>query len=222
LNGKYNFATLLEVVGDEGKKVFKYEDDIYRMLSAIDGCEKNENVLELLDLKEIKKGNMCKNIVMVLQSKDSCDAMESFLKKYKKDVTDSEGNVIKKAFGNLSKYKIINIAGNSTNLDTSVAKKLINAEVERGNKTISLTVDKMLTGVTVKAWDTMFYMKDETAPQGYDQARFRIQSPYVKEVPELEVGDDLTTVYDTDEKQKIAFNSCLMIIDKLIESEEHE
>ena len=212
LDGKYNFATLLEVVGDEGKKVFKYEDDIYRMLSAIDGSEKNENVLELLDLQEIKKGNMCKHIVMVLQSKDSCDAMESFLKKYKKDVTEEDGTV-KKAFKNLGKYKIINIAGNSTNLDTAVAKRIINAEVERGNKTISLTVDKMLTGVTVKAWDTMFYMKDETAPQGYDQARFRIQSPYVKEVPELEVGDDLKTVYDTGEKQMIDMKPQTIFVD---------
>lgn len=212
LDGKYNFATLLEVVGDEGKKVFKYEDDIYRMLSAIDGSEKNENVLELLDLQEIKKGNMCKHIVMVLQSKDSCDAMESFLKKYKKDVTEEDGTV-KKAFKNLSKYKIINIAGNSTNLDTAIAKRIINAEVERGNKTISLTVDKMLTGVTVKAWDTMFYMKDETAPQGYDQARFRIQSPYVKEVPELEVGDDLKTVYDTGEKQMIDMKPQTIFVD---------
>ena len=213
LDGKYNFATLLEVVGDEGKKVFKYEDDIYRMLSAIDGSEKNENVLELLDLQEIKKGNMCKHIVMVLQSKDSCDAMESFLKKYKKDILDADGNVIKKAFKNLGKYKIINIAGNSTNLDTTIAKRIINAEVERGNKTISLTVDKMLTGVTVKAWDTMFYMKDETAPQGYDQARFRIQSPYVKVVPELEVGDDLKTVYDTGEKQKIDMKPQTIFVD---------
>ena len=212
LDGKYNFATLLEVVGDEGKKVFKYEDDIYRMLSAIDGSEKNENVLELLDLQEIKKGNMCKHIVMVLQSKDSCDAMESFLKKYKKDVTEEDGTV-KKAFKNLGKYKIINIAGNSTNLDTAIAKRIINAEVERGNKTISLTVDKMLTGVTVKAWDTMFYMKDETAPQGYDQARFRIQSPYVKEVPELEVGDDLKTVYDTGEKQMIDMKPQTIFVD---------
>lgn len=212
LDGKYNFATLLEVVGKGGKKVFKYEDDIYRMLSAIDGSEKNENVLELLDLQEIKKGNMCKHIVMVLQSKDSCDAMESFLKKYKKDVTEEDGTV-KKAFKNLSKYKIINIAGNSTNLDTTVAKRIINAEVERGNKTISLTVDKMLTGVTVKAWDTMFYMKDETAPQGYDQARFRIQSPYVKEVSELEVGDDLKTVYDTGEKQKIDMKPQTIFVD---------
>lgn len=71
----------------------------------------------------------------------------------------------------------------------------------------------MLTGVTVKAWDTMFYMKDETAPQGYDQARFRIQSPYVKEVPELEVGDDLKTVYDTGEKQKIDMKPQTIFVD---------
>ena len=48
----------------------------------------------------------------------------------------------------------------------------------------------MLTGVTVEPWDTMFYMKDCKSPQEYDQAKFRIMSPYVKEVETIELDDE--------------------------------
>ena len=40
----------------------------------------------------------------------------------------------------------------------------------------------MLTGTTVEQWDTMLFLKDTASPQEYDQAIFRLQSPYIKEV----------------------------------------
>ena len=46
-------------------------------------------------------------------------------------------------------------------------------------KTITLTVQRMLTGSTVKEWDTMIYLKDTASPQEYDQAIFRLQNQYV-------------------------------------------
>ena len=46
--------------------------------------------------------------------------------------------------------------------------------------TITLTVNRMLTGSTVKQWDTMLYFKDTASPQEYDQAIFRIQNQYIK------------------------------------------
>jgi hypothetical protein len=47
-------------------------------------------------------------------------------------------------------------------------------------KTITLTVNRMLTGSTVPEWDTMLYLKDTTSPQEYDQAIFRLQNLYIK------------------------------------------
>ena len=49
----------------------------------------------------------------------------------------------------------------------------------------------MLTGVTVPEWDTMIMLKNTRSAQEYDQAIFRIQNQYVKEIEE-----------DTNKKEK--------------------
>ena len=45
-----------------------------------------------------------------------------------------------------------------------------------------------MTGTTVEEWDTMLYLKDTSSPQEYDQAIFRLQNQYIKELVN-EVGD---------------------------------
>jgi len=87
----------------------------------------------------------------------------------------------KKRFVNLNKYEIINIAGVEDEYANTkeVIDKIKKCE-EEGKKTISLTVNKMLTGSTVEQWDTMLYLKDTVSPQEYDQAIFRIQNQYIK------------------------------------------
>ena len=176
--GKVNFLNLFRTTGLK----FKYENEILGMLKAIDGTERKEGVMAILDSPDIKKENMCKHIVMVLPRKEACDAMEKLL--------NDNRDVLK----NLGEYKIVKIStnGRSGNLDTNDAKEIIKSEDEAGNKTISLTVVQMLTGVSVPEWDTMFYMKDGDAAQPYDQARFRIQTPNIGERIVLELNDDGT------------------------------
>jgi hypothetical protein len=86
-------------------------------------------------------------------------------------------------FKHLSNYEIINISGveNEKNFkDTqSVQAKIKKCESENV-KTITLTVNRMLTGSTVPEWDTMLYLKDTSSPQEYDQAIFRLQNQYIR------------------------------------------
>ena len=74
----------------------------------------------------------------------------------------------------------------------SSKEKIEKFEAE-GKKTISLTVGKMLTGCTVKEWDTMIFLRNTASPQDYDQAIFRLQSQYVKT---LESDDDKIIRHD--------------------------
>lgn len=106
---------------------------------------------------------------MCLTFRASCDAMAALIKNNKK------------RFVNLNKYEIINIAGVEEEYENTkeVIDKIKKCE-EEGKKTISLTVNKMLTGSTVEQWDTMLYLKDTVSPQEYDQAIFRIQNQYIK------------------------------------------
>lgn len=153
---------------------FKNKAEVLDLLRAIDGSKEDENIFSFLNYDKIKQGSMCRHIVMVLPFCASCDAMENLLKT--------------EQFNNLNDYEIINIAGfdseramNRSDYAAHVKEKIENFESE-GKKTISLTVGKMLTGSTVKEWDTMIFLRNTSSPQDYDQAIFRLQSQYVKTI----------------------------------------
>lgn len=159
---------------DEKHNQFKYKDEVLDLLRTIDGSKEDENIFSFLNYDKIKKGSMCRHIVMVLPYCASCDAMENLLKAER--------------FNNLNDYEIINIAGfdsgkimNKPDYAARVKEKIEKFESE-GKKTISLTVGKMLTGSTVKEWDTMIFLRNTSSPQDYDQAIFRLQSQYVKTI----------------------------------------
>ena len=81
-------------------------------------------------------------------------------------------------------YEIINISGvDKPNLYKNVKdiKNKIKDYEKENKKTLTLTVNRMLTGSTVEEWDTMIYLKDTSSPQEYDQAIFRLQNQYVKD-----------------------------------------
>jgi len=54
-------------------------------------------------------------------------------------------------------------------------------------KTITLTVGKLTTGVTVKQWSSILMLRNLQAPETYFQAAFRVQSPWSVRNPD---GDD--------------------------------
>ena len=88
-------------------------------------------------------------------------------------------------FKNLGEYEILNISGvdaqHHFHMPTDIKNRIAKLESE-GKKTLTLTVNRMLTGSTVEQWDTMIYLKDTSSPQEYDQAIFRLQNQYVREL----------------------------------------
>ena len=156
---------------NNGHKKFINEAEILDLLQVIDGSKEDENLLGFLDYDKIKEGKMCRHIVMVLPYCASCDAMEELLK------------TKKETFKNLGEYEIINIsgvdAGRIYKKPSDIKDKI--KECENSNKkTITLTVNRMLTGSTVEQWDTMLYFKDTSSPQEYDQSIFRLQNQYIR------------------------------------------
>lgn len=172
----YAFSALLKPQSvkrsDDGKhKKFIFEQEILDLLEVIDGSKDDAELLGFLDYDRIKTGNMCRHIVMVLPYCASCDAMEELIR----------SNSTK--FKNLNGYEIINISGvdrpNEYRSAADIKRKIRQCEFE-GKKTITLTVNRMLTGSTVEEWDTMLFLKDTASPQEYDQAVFRLQNQFVK------------------------------------------
>lgn len=155
---------------DGSHRQFKHEAEILDLLEVIDGTKNDENLLGFLDYDKIKDGKMCRHIVCVLPFRASCDAMSALIKKNKD------------RFKNLGDYEIINIAGFDDERkykSTSDVKRFIKECETQNKKTITLTVNRMLTGTTVPQWDTMLYLKGTASPQEYDQAIFRLQNQYI-------------------------------------------
>ena len=156
---------------NNGHKKFKNKAEILDLLQVIDGSKEDENLLGFLDYDKIKEGKMCRHMVMVLPYCASCDAMEELLRE-RKDI-----------FKNLNEYEIINIsgvdAGKIYKKPSDIKNKVKECE-DLNKKTITLTVNRMLTGSTVEQWDTMLYFKDTSSPQEYDQSIFRLQNQYIR------------------------------------------
>lgn len=149
---------------------FIHEAEILDLLEVIDGTKEDENLLGFLDYDKIKEGKMCRHIVMVLPFRSSCDAMAALICR------------AEKRFKNLKEYEIINIAGFDDikkYKNTDDVKRTIKDCEKKNRKTLTLTVNRMLTGTTVPQWDTMIYLKGTVSPQEYDQAIFRLQNQYV-------------------------------------------
>ena len=157
---------------DDGSHTqFEYEQEIFDLLSVIDGSKDDDELLGFLDYDKIKAGNMCRHVVCVLPYCASCDAMEALIRNHADQ------------FRNLSEYEIVNISGvdqpNAYRSPSDIKRKIRECE-EAGRKTLTLTVNRMLTGSTVEQWDTMLFLKDTASPQEYDQAIFRLQNQFVK------------------------------------------
>ncbi len=170
---------------NENHRQFKNEAEILELLEVIDGSKEDDNLLGFLNYDKIKEGRMCRHMVCVLPFRASCDAMSALIQKNKD------------RFLNLGDYEIINIAGfdDETKYQTTEDVKQAIEKFENENKkTLTLTVNRMLTGTTVPQWDTMLYLKGTASPQEYDQAVFRLQNQYI------------TTFKDEDSGKIIKYN----------------
>ena len=153
---------------DNGHTRFVHEPEVLELMRAIDGSAEDENILSFLDYDKLKEGKMCRHMVFVLPFCASCDAMQALLQTHRTE------------FKNLQDYTIVNIAGVTNQFgSTDEIKQRITELEQQGKKSITLTVNRMLTGSTVREWDTMLFLKDVSSPQEYDQAIFRLQNQYV-------------------------------------------
>lgn len=152
---------------------FEHDEEVFDLLKIIDGTSSDSKLLGFLDYDKIKQGQMCRHMVMVLPYCASCDAMEKLISDHALE------------FKNLGEYEILNISGVDAQrhfrTPTDIKNRVAKLESE-GKKTLTLTVNRMLTGSTVEQWDTMIYLKDTSSPQEYDQAIFRLQNQYVREL----------------------------------------
>lgn len=81
------------------------------------------------------------------------------------------------------KYEIVNLSSSSVGSGFSALKflerRILASKQQNKLGTISLTVNKLTLGVTVKPWSSVFVLKDLSSPEQYFQSIFRVQTPDV-------------------------------------------
>src|SRR5699024_8075978 len=87
-------------------------------------------------------------------------------------------------------YKVVLAAGDGVSLEKGLEKEALNETantksfdkvrkaIEAHDKTITLSVGQLTTGVTVPEWTAVFMLNNIESPSLYFQAAFRSQNPY--------------------------------------------
>lgn len=159
-NPKADHASMPE--GCRGR--FVHEPEVKRFLDLL--CTKDATNNFPFSTPEYRR--MFRHTLWVVSHVDEAKALEQLLKEHK-------------TFGN-NRFQIINVAGNSDEDETrdnalDKVKKAIGDEHEK-TSTITISCGRLTTGVTVRSWTAVLYLKGGENAATYMQTIFRVQSPY--------------------------------------------
>jgi len=81
-------------------------------------------------------------------------------------------------------YKVVNLAEPSVGVGLA-ALPPVRTAIDNGfdTKTITLTVGKLTTGITIPQWSSILMLRNLKSPETYFQAAFRVQSPWAVRNP---------------------------------------
>ena len=162
-----------------------------------------------LDQKRIKEGEIFKHIIMVLPHIDDCHVLKKLL--IDKNIIDDDPEsdeyrkIIVATERRTAKDKDARKLDPEATDSTSLNQALWSLE-NKGKRSLTITVNRFLTGVSVPLWDAMFYMKDTASPQEYDQAIFRLCTRNVGNAT-------YTDENGVEQKQKICRKANVYLID---------
>lgn len=166
LTKSFNFKEFFRV-DDRGE--FVYKDKVKQFLDNITSPNKATNYP--FSTPEFR--NRLRHTLWILPGVKEAGALEKMLENHP-------------VFG--MDYKIVNVVKDLKNDDNGVASE---SDVQRVNdaigkdasatKTITLTVRKLTTGVTIKPWTGVVFLSNTNSAMQYLQAAFRAQTPYSSE-----------------------------------------
>ena len=160
-NHSFNFKEFFRV-NQNGK--FIYEDKVRHFLDNITQPDKNTNYP--FSTKEFRE--RLRHTLWILPGVKEANALEALLKDHP-------------VFG--MDYKIVNVVrnGDDNGITYESDIKQVNDAMDPDpakTKTITLTVRKLTTGVTIKPWTGVLFLSNTNSVMQYLQAAFRAQTPY--------------------------------------------
>lgn len=161
-SGKTDSLTALFEMKD-GK--FVHEKPIKHLMQSIFGDGTDEK-LAFLKNKKVQGNKVCNHTLIVLPRIEACVALKNVLVEF----LHKDRHV----------YEIV--SSNADFKDVAVLNKTLEELDVKGEKSIVLTVNKWLTGVSMPCIDSMIFLKNASSPQDYDQSIFRLCTRRVKTV----------------------------------------
>ena len=208
LSKNKDINTSLSFLFKNSNDKFENESAVTELMESIFGAN-NHKMPGFLDQKRIKEGEIFKHIIMVLPHIDDCHVLKKLL--IDKNIIDDEPEsdeyrkIIVATERRTAKDKDARKLDPEATDSTSLNQALWNLE-NKGKRSLTITVNRFLTGVSVPLWDAMFYMKDTASPQEYDQAIFRLCTRNVGNAT-------YTDENGVEQKQKICRKANVYLID---------
>lgn len=151
---------------------FDYEDAVKHLMIKLFG-DGSGKTLSFLNNKIVEGNKVCNHTIMVLPRIQACVILKDLLNK----IIDT------------SKREIICIVDNEgRKKDISWLNNHLQTLDNANKKSIILTVNRFLTGVSMPLVDSMIYLKNASSPQEYDQNIFRLCTRNIGDVENPEDG----------------------------------
>ncbi|RKQ29323.1 Eco57I restriction-modification methylase domain-containing protein [Oceanobacillus halophilus] len=151
-------------VKDNGK--FEYEESVVRFLDNLSSGK--------FPFSENKYRNELNHTFWLLPRVNAAKALEKLLNSHP---TFKDYTVVLAAGDGISLHDGVEAEALDLKENTKSFDKVRNA-IEQNDKTITLSVGQLTTGVTVPEWTAVFMLNNIESPSLYFQAAFRSQNPY--------------------------------------------
>lgn len=149
----------LDSLGESSDNPLSYLNPFYKGKKVLETDDDIISFLKYLE-KVYNKGNY-NHSIWVLETELSCQLVKQLI----------YDNYLFEDYA----FKIV--AGNTETAGGAEIKKDISDFISKNDKTICMTVHKGLTGITIKEWDSVFWLSATASPKKYFQANFRCQNP---------------------------------------------
>lgn len=157
----------------DGNFAFERPDEVAEFLEMLRGKLSDQMKLQVLTqdkppfpFEAVRFKSAIKHSVWYMNNIAACMAMADLLR----------------AHPYFSQFEIVVAAGNKAGRGTAalppVEAAIVAVKKADGTGSITLSVGKLMTGVTVREWGAILMLRSLKSPESYFQAAFRVQSPW--------------------------------------------
>jgi len=163
--------TAMHVLFENDGNEFRHKDAVIDLMENIFGAN-SKKMPGWLNEDKIKNGEIFKHMVMVLPHINDCNLMRDLL--VDENIVNTKEREIIIAVERRSKRSTGGFGLEAAAKDSDALNTRLEELEEQGKHSLTITVNRFLTGVSIPLWDSMLYMKDTRSPQEYDQNIMRL------------------------------------------------